>query len=98
MPPFYRARPANHLFQFSLRSRCTAMLAGLRTLTQSEHRPDFDLLRDDALGTNPASVREDGRPSSARCSLSRMPASTPRNGAPAQPFGRPKSLASLEHL
>jgi hypothetical protein len=32
--------PHVHLFQFSLRSRCTAMLAGLRTLIQTEHRPD----------------------------------------------------------
>ena len=29
-----------HLFQFSLRSRWTAMLAGLRTLTQTGHGPD----------------------------------------------------------
>ena len=29
-----------HLFQFSLRSRCTAMLAGLRTLIQTWHGPD----------------------------------------------------------
>jgi hypothetical protein len=30
----------DHLFHFSLRSRCTAMLAGLRTLIQTEHGPD----------------------------------------------------------
>jgi hypothetical protein len=29
-----------HLFHFSLRSRCTAMLAGLRTLIHPEHGPD----------------------------------------------------------
>jgi hypothetical protein len=29
-----------HLFHFSLRSRCTAMLAGLRTLIQTAHGPD----------------------------------------------------------
>ena len=29
-----------HLFHLSLRSRCTAMLAGLRTFTQTEHGPD----------------------------------------------------------
>jgi hypothetical protein len=33
-------KKALHLFQFALRSRCTAMLAGLRTLIQTEHRPD----------------------------------------------------------
>ncbi len=30
----------DHLFQFSLRSRWTATLAGLRTLIQTEHGPD----------------------------------------------------------
>ncbi len=30
----------DHLFQFSLRSRCTAMLAGLRTLIQTGNGPD----------------------------------------------------------
>jgi hypothetical protein len=30
-------RPEDHLFQFSLRSRCTATLAGLRTLIQTGH-------------------------------------------------------------
>jgi hypothetical protein len=29
-----------HLFHFSLRSRCTASLAGLRTLIQTAHGPD----------------------------------------------------------
>jgi hypothetical protein len=28
-------------FQISLRSRCTAMLAGLRTLMQTRHGPDW---------------------------------------------------------
>ncbi len=54
-----------HLFQFSLRSRCTAMLAGMRTLIQTRQGPDrlgaVDLLRGDALGTKPASVRENSR-------------------------------------
>jgi hypothetical protein len=36
----YRATPGDHLFQFSLRSRCTAMLAGLRTFIQTGHGPD----------------------------------------------------------
>ena len=31
-------KPPLHLFQFSLRSRCTAMLAGLRTLFASHGR------------------------------------------------------------
>jgi hypothetical protein len=30
----------DHLFQISLRSLCTAMLAGLRTLIQTRHGPD----------------------------------------------------------
>jgi hypothetical protein len=30
----------DHLFQSSLRPRCTAMLAGLRTLIQTPHGPD----------------------------------------------------------
>jgi len=34
------AAPDDHLFQFSLRSRCTATLAGLRTLIQTGHGPD----------------------------------------------------------
>ena len=45
----------DHLFQFSLRSRCTAMLAGLRTLIQTGH---IYPLGDDALGAKPASVGE----------------------------------------
>jgi hypothetical protein len=32
--------PEAHRFHVSLRSRCTAMLAGLRTLIQTRHRPD----------------------------------------------------------
>jgi hypothetical protein len=32
-----RALPADHVFHFSLRSRCTAMLAGLRTLIRTRH-------------------------------------------------------------
>jgi len=31
--------PRDQLFQFSLRSRCTATLAGLRTLIQTRQRP-----------------------------------------------------------
>jgi hypothetical protein len=30
----------DHLFHFSLRSRCTATLAGLRTLIHTGHGPD----------------------------------------------------------
>jgi hypothetical protein len=33
-------RRLHYLFQFSLRSRCTAMLAGLRTLIQTRDGPD----------------------------------------------------------
>jgi hypothetical protein len=33
-------RLVHYLFQFSVRSRCTAMLAGLRTLIQTRHGPD----------------------------------------------------------
>jgi hypothetical protein len=32
--------PPAHRFQISLRSRCTAMLAGFRTLMQTRHGPD----------------------------------------------------------
>jgi hypothetical protein len=35
-----RRATRGHLFHFSLRSRCTAMLAGLRMLSQTEHGPD----------------------------------------------------------
>jgi hypothetical protein len=35
-----RRLPERYLFQLSLRSRCTAMLAGLRTLIQTRHGPD----------------------------------------------------------
>src|SRR5258706_375857 len=37
--------PWPHLFHFSLRARCTAMLAGLRTLIQTGHGPDLDRCR-----------------------------------------------------
>jgi hypothetical protein len=47
----------DHLFQISLRSRCTATLAGLRTLNPDAARATqvgaFDLLRHDALGAEP---------------------------------------------
>jgi hypothetical protein len=33
-------RDLHYLFHFSLRSRCTAMLAGLRTLIQARDGPD----------------------------------------------------------
>jgi hypothetical protein len=33
--------PRPYLFHFSLRSRCTAMLPGLRTLIQTGHGPDW---------------------------------------------------------
>jgi hypothetical protein len=35
-----RTNRPDHLFHLSLRSRCTAMLAGLRTLIQTGHEPD----------------------------------------------------------
>jgi hypothetical protein len=35
-----RALPEARRFQISLRSRCTAMLAGLRTLIKTRHAPD----------------------------------------------------------
>jgi hypothetical protein len=37
---FFAHKLIDHLFQFWLRSRCTAMLAGLRTLIQTRHGPD----------------------------------------------------------
>src|SRR5215467_1216866 len=55
---------AAHLFQFSLRSRCTAMLAGLRTLIQTGHTGSMGavhLLGHNAFSTEPASVREHRR-------------------------------------
>ena len=56
----------DHLFHLSLRSRCTAMLAGLRTLIQARDWPGsigaIDLLGNDALGTKPARMGEGGRP------------------------------------
>jgi hypothetical protein len=35
-----RSETGHHLFHFSLRSRCTAMLAGLGTLSHNGHGPD----------------------------------------------------------
>src|SRR5262249_42530209 len=56
--------PSPHLFRFSLRSRCTAMLAVFRTLIQTRHGPvgAIDLLRHDALGPKPARMRGHDRP------------------------------------
>jgi hypothetical protein len=36
-----RRAPTERRFKISLRSRCTAMLAGLRTLIQTRHGPDW---------------------------------------------------------
>jgi hypothetical protein len=59
-------RSARWGFQVALRSRCTAMLAGLPTLIQTRHGPSLagaiDLLRHDALGLEPARMGEHGRP------------------------------------
>jgi hypothetical protein len=44
-----RRWPQDHLFQFSLRSRCTATLSGLRTLIQTGTAP-IDRCRQPALG------------------------------------------------
>jgi hypothetical protein len=60
-----RSPHGDHLFHISLRSRCTAMLAGLRTLIQTRQGTDRYVLStffENALGTKPASVRKNGRP------------------------------------
>jgi hypothetical protein len=56
----------NYLLQFSLRSLCTATLAGLRTVTHARHGragqiEAGNLLGHDTLGAEPASVGDDGR-------------------------------------
>ncbi len=61
--PITEAPCPDHLFHISLLSRCTAMLAGLRTLIQTRHGPDryvpsifFDIDALSRLGTYSASA------------------------------------------
>jgi hypothetical protein len=87
-----RAGP-DHLFQFSLRSRCTAMLAGLRTLIQNAHRPDrlVPSTRFDTMPSAPSrqACSNTVGPSSATCSLTRIfPPRHPAEALPARPCGR----------
>jgi hypothetical protein len=76
-----RTLPGAHRFQISLRSRGTAMPAGLRTLIQTRHGPDWQVpspLFDTMLSapSRHAWAKTVG-PSSATCLLSRMPALMP---------------------
>jgi hypothetical protein len=78
-PHRWHALPRAHRFHPSLRSCCTAMLAGLRTLIQARHGAGsigvstfFDTMP-------PAPCAKTTGPSSAMCSLNRMPASVLRN-------------------
>jgi hypothetical protein len=71
-----RALPQAHRFQISLRSRCTAMLAGFRTLIQTRHGPDR-YIPSTFFDTMPSAPSRHAwastvGPSSAICSLSGM--------------------------
>jgi hypothetical protein len=56
--------------------------------TRTGSRGAVDTFGDDAFCTGPASAREDDDPSSAKCSLNRIPARHCAIGAPEQPCGR----------
>ncbi len=80
---FMFAARLHYLFQFSLRSRCTAMLAGLPTLIQTRHGPDRYVLsiRLETIPSAPSrhACAKTIAPSSAMCSLNRMPVPVLRN-------------------
>jgi len=76
------SRVTSHLFQFSLRSRCTAMLAGLRL--DPGRAGTGSIVPPTLLETMPSAPSRQAcsstvEPSSATCSLSRMPARLSRS-------------------
>jgi hypothetical protein len=82
--------PRARSLRISLRSRCTAMLAGLRTLIQTRHGPDRYVLSN-FFSTKPSAPSRHAcaktiGPSSTMCSLNRMPASVLRNSRTSAAF------------
>jgi hypothetical protein len=80
----------DHLFHISRRSRWTALLAGLRTLIQARDGPDR-YVPSTFLETMPSAPSRHAwakavGPSSATCSLSRMPASVSRRSRASAAF------------
>ena len=80
-----------HLFQLSLRSRSTAMLAGFRTLIQAEYRPERygASMRLETMPSAPSLhvCSNTSAPSAAAmCSLRRMPPLAPRSSPASAPL------------